>query len=389
MLRSPRAGRSLVLLVAATLLAGLSGEALAGRPRLADPNELGPYAVGHLLFTAVDAARGDRSLPSELWYPANPEDTVDAIPTFYDFNFLGLGLESAVAYEDVPPGDGLAFPLIIFSHGNGGVSWQSTFLMERLASHGFVVASPNHTGNTAFDAIRGTSVPFRQAAYDRPQDVSFLIDYLTTRTFDPLDPFFLKIHPFLVGVTGHSFGGFTALAVASGYSDPTMGPDLPPDPRVRAIAPIAPASSFLSDARLSGIELPMFLLSGTLDDTTPIDPQTTRPFALVSGRPIYRADVEGATHLHFANICDIGQELTELGLPDDYIEENLIDGFIATCRPPALPIDEAKRIQSFYVTAFFKRHLFFDPAYDEWLDDDYAVANEPGVVWFREDEGDE
>jgi predicted dienelactone hydrolase len=372
---------ALLLALAATLAAADAG---AGRPRFADPNALGAYAVGHTLFTAVDAARGDRALPSELWYPADAEDVVGATPTRYDFQFLGLGLDSSAAFEDVPPSDDLAFPLIVFSHGNGGVSWQSTFLMERLASHGFVVVSPNHTGNTVNDVIGGTAVPFRQSAYDRPQDVSFLIDWLSARSLDPLDPFYLKINPFVAGVAGHSFGGFTTLASASGYSDPTLGPDLPPDPRVRAIAPIAPASSVLDDARLASVELPMFLLSGTLDTTTPIVPQTTRPFALVEGRPIYRADVVDAGHLHFANLCDIGAELTELGVSDDAIEQ-LIDGFLATCRPPALPIEDVKEIQSFYLTAFFKRHLYGDPDYDGWLTDDWAETQQPGVTWFRID----
>jgi predicted dienelactone hydrolase len=378
--RSPLALATVLL----TALAAVAFDARAGRPRFADPSAPGAYAVGHTLFTAVDPARGDRRLPSELWYPADPEAVVGATPTRYDFQFLGLGLDSPAAFEDVPVSRDMAFPLIVFSHGNGGVSWQSTFLMERLASHGFVVVSPNHTGNTVNDLLGGTAVPFRQSAYDRPQDVSFLIDWLSARSLDPLDPFYWKINPFVAGVAGHSFGGFTTLASASGYSDPTLGPDVPPDPRVRAIAPIAPASGALDDARLASIELPTFLLSGTLDTTTPIVPQTTRPFTLVAGRPIYRADVVGAEHLHFANVCDIGVELTELGVSDDAIEQ-LIDGFLDTCRPPALPIEEVKEIQSFYLAAFFKRHLYGDPIYDDWLTDDYAETHEPGVTWFRLD----
>ena len=37
--------------------------------------------------------------------------------------------------------------LLVFSHGYRAINTQSTDLMEALASHGFVVASPEHTGN--------------------------------------------------------------------------------------------------------------------------------------------------------------------------------------------------------------------------------------------------
>jgi len=362
----------LLVLLAALLLAALP--ASAGRARQDAPGDPGPFAVGHGLIDLVDETRGDRPLPTEIWYPAEPgpSDTL----TFYDFDFFGLGLPSPLAYEDAPPGP-LAFaPLIIFSHGSGGVSWQSTFLMEALASHGFVVAAPNHTGNTVQDALNGTSVPLLQSAADRPLDVSFVIDRMLARSADPLDPLYQRINPFVIGVAGHSFGGYTALAMASGFSP--LG--IAPDPRVLAIAPIAPASGFFPDEDLASIDLPMFLLSGTLDTTTPIDPNTIRPWTLVDGPPVYRADVNGATHTHFAAVCDIGAVLAGLGLTDETID-TIVPDFIATCRPPALDPEEVKRIEVAYLVAFFRRHLYAYPFYDRWLTEDWAAANEPLVIY--------
>lgn len=375
----PRAGAVLALL----LLALAGTDARAGRVRYADPDGPGPYAVGHTLFVVEDPARGDRALRTELWYPVDPEDA-SGTPTFYDFQFFGRGILSDVAWEDARPARRYFFPLVVFSHGSGGVSWQSIFLMERLASHGFVVAAPNHTGNTANDEIGGTSDTFENNARNRPLDVSFLITHLLERSRRPVDPLFLKIDSTQIGVAGHSFGGFTALAMASGYEDAEAGTDVPPDPRVRAIAPIAPASRILSDAELASIGVPVFLLSGTFDTITPIDDDTTRPWDLVPGRPLYRADVEGATHLHFANICDIGAELLDFGATVEQIER-LIPGYTATCQPPAFPIEEAKRIQSFYLTAFFRRHLHADPRFEPFLTGEHAEANEPDVLWFRKD----
>jgi predicted dienelactone hydrolase len=375
--------RGAALLLGLVLALGAALPAHAGRPRYADPNALGRYAVGHTLFQAVDPARDGRTLRTELWYPVDPADA-GGVHTRYDFQYLGLGLDSTVAWEDAPPSHDVAFPLVVFSHGSGGVSWQSTFLTEALASHGFVVVAPNHTGNTANDALAGTSDPFPVVARNRPLDVSFLIDLLLARDFDPGDVLYLKINPFLIGVAGHSFGGFTALAMASGYQDAAAGTDVPPDPRVRAVAAVAPASSLLSDAELESIHVPVFLLSGTLDTTTPIDPETTRPWTLVPGRPLYRADVVGATHTHFAAVCAIAQVLATFGVPEPEIVM-LVPGYEETCKPPAFPIEEAQRIQSFYLTAFFARHLYGDRRYDGFLTPEWAADHEPDVLFQRRD----
>ena len=160
----------------------LADAARAGRPRYADPNDLGPFCVGHTVVDLVDAARGDRPLRTEIWYPVDPEDAV-GVPTFYDFQFFGLGLTSPIAIEDAEPAVSAYLPLVVFSHGNCGVSWQSTPLMEMLASHGMMVIAPNHTGNSVNQCV-GTANPdpVEVAARNRPLDVSFLIDLMLARS---------------------------------------------------------------------------------------------------------------------------------------------------------------------------------------------------------------
>lgn len=368
----------------ALLLLFVATTAQAGRPRYADPHGYGPYGVGHTILDTTDPARGDRALRTEIWYPADPEDAVGE-PAFYDFQFFNLGLVSPIAIEDAPITSTYWLPLIVFSHGNCGTSWQSTPLMETLASHGFVVLSPAHTGNTVNDCI-GTGNPdsFAVAAQNRPADVSFLIDTMIARSFDPSDFFFARVHPYRIGVAGHSFGGYTALAMASGVTRPDLGIEVAPDPRVRAIAPMAPASGVISDADLASISVPVFLLSASADTTTPVVPNTTRPWDLIGSRPLYRADVVGADHNHFASVCDISQALADFGVPERQIAQ-LVPGYFETCGPDAFSIDEARRIQGFYVTAFFKRHLYADPRYDVFLQPDYAAANEPNVEFSRKD----
>jgi predicted dienelactone hydrolase len=377
--------RSLLLAAVALvwLAAGLATSPAGATGSAPDPSTLGPFDVGHTQMNVVDPDREDRTLPTEIWYPADPGSAVGA-PTFY--SLLGpMGLTSAVAVDDIPPTESMFRPLIIFSHGSGGFAIQSIVLMETLASHGFFVAAPNHVGNTQFDEMNGTSDPFDVIARNRPQDASVVIDALLERSFTPGDSFFTKIRPFWIGAAGHSFGGFTVLALASGYED------IPADSRVTAILPISGAANILSDEELQAIDIPTLFLGGTEDDAVPIDPVTIRAFDLIStrGRDKYRVDIEGATHTHFANICDIGQLLIGLGLPPETWENlgagALLQPYEDTCTPEAFPIDEAVRIQNLYNVSFFSRYLRLDLRYQYFLTRFYAAHFEPVVTMIRAD----
>jgi predicted dienelactone hydrolase len=67
-----------------------------------------------------------------------------------------------------------SWPVIVFSHGFGGIRFQSYFLTERLATHGFIVIAPDHPGNTLVDfAQLGDDAAQAQSAIDRPLDILF------------------------------------------------------------------------------------------------------------------------------------------------------------------------------------------------------------------------
>jgi predicted dienelactone hydrolase len=269
-------------------------------------------------------------------------------------------------------------PLVVFSHGSGSLNIQSTGMMELLASHGFVVVAPNHTGNTIWDS---PGDPFAETAVNRPLDVSFLIDHMLARSEDPGDPFYHHISPLSIGVVGHSFGGYTSLAMPAGLDG-----QVPPDPRVRAIVPTSAVTSLHTDEELASITIPTMLIGGTLDNVIPIDPDTIRAFELISSRRLYRADIVGATHSHFANICDIGNALIDVGLPIEtwpFIGAgDLVFYYNEACVPGVFPVDEARRIQTLYTVAFFRRHLYLDLRYARYLKERYAEANEPDVIYF-------
>jgi predicted dienelactone hydrolase len=363
----PSSTVSLSLLLCSSLLHSAS----ASEP----PGSYGAWAVGHRQLASADASRGNRSLPLEVWYPVDAPDAVGPLTLYTLVSSLGLTLASAVAYAGVPVSNAGPRPLIVFSHGSGGLAIQSIKLMEHLASHGFVVVAPSHTGNTQADITGGTAVSLTQALLDRSPDVSFVIDHMTERSADSLDSFFGRIDAQKIGVAGHSLGGFTALAMASGYGA------IPPDPRVKAILPIAPSASYLSDAELAGISVPTLLLTGTLDSLLS---EQIRVFGLIDRVDRYRVDVIGATHTHFANICDIANTLIAASITEDLWPvigaAALVAPYHATCLPPAFSIEEATRIQNLYAAAFFRRYLLDDSFYDPYLTSDYALANEPFVI---------
>jgi predicted dienelactone hydrolase len=285
------------------------------------------------------------------------------------------------ALWNVPIAADLSMPLIVFSHGSGGVNIQSISLMERLASHGFIVIAPAHTGNTNDD----NSDTFAQSAIDRPQDVSFMIDHMLARNADPADMFYGHVSTDVFGVAGHSFGGYTAVAMAAGSSDGSV----PPDPRVDAIAPISGTTTAFTDAQLASIQIPTLFLGGTLDTAVPIDPNTTRPMGLVQSPDLYRADVEGATHTHFANICDIANALFNAGYPietwPDIGASALIEPYNETCSETAFDVKEAQRLQNLYVVSLFLRHLVGDLRYAKYLTVPYTEVNEPDATFYLRD----
>ena len=368
--------RFVVTLGVVALMAGLfagSAPGAAQGPRLPGPptpDGPGRHTVGFSTVEMVDAARDDRTLTVDIWYPA--DERSEAPTAALDLLLTDLELPGVLA--DPPPAKG-SFPLVVFSHGNGGVRFQSWFLMETLASHGFVVAAPDHAGNTALDALTGTSDPIAVAANNRPRDVSFVIDEMLARGRDPASALHGHIDEGNVAVAGHSFGGFTALATVAGFGD------YQPDPRVDAIVPIAAATFGLTDEQLASIDVPALLLSGTSDTTVPIEPGTAHAWDLLSGRPSSRVDVLDAGHNSFTNVCDIRDAYVAAGVGDPVlalVESQAEEG----CAPELLPIDDAHEVTNLYAVSFLTRELQGTARFAPFLTERYAERHDLPVELF-------
>jgi predicted dienelactone hydrolase len=309
------------------------------------PNDLGPsadpgpYPVGVRTLELADASRsnvtgtGPRPVTVEIWYPSTPTAVSGA--ERYVVNLFGFDVARTPTYRDVARAPG-EFPLVLFSHGNGGIRFQSLFLAAHLASHGYVVASPDHHGNTFLDILAGQIDAL--SAANRPLDMKFVLDDLLARNVASGDFFVGAIDASRIGMSGHSFGGYTTLALAAGATA---------DPRIGAFMPLAPASPF-NAAFLGSITAPILIQGGSLDVTTPFDTQQLAPFQLLSpgAEVVGLAELIGAGHFTFSDICEVPRDLV-----------GFIGGFGEACTPAHLPWRHAHDIVDYLALNFFDATL--------------------------------
>lgn len=326
------------------------------------PDEPGPFAVGRRTETVTDVDRDGRKLTVEIWYPA-----ADAgAPSPYEL-IAGIEFESELSTLDAEPSPEGPFPVVVFSHGSGGLRQQTASIVETVASHGFVVIAPDHAGNTAIDQLTGTETDRDTTATNRVQDVGLLIDQVESGELaaDVADIDQLA-------VMGHSFGGFTSLAVASGFGE------TPADERVDVIVPLAPASSLLSDEALESIRIPMLIVTGSADETTPVEPESTRPLELAAGEARL-VEIDGGSHSVVTNICNIVEAIegSSIDLPDGAADAAV--GLAGdTCEPTApVSVEEAFDISEAHVVSFLRFHLHGDQRYETVPDIDKATVRTP------------
>ena len=319
----------------------------------------GPYEVGVTTVVIDDA---ERPLTVEVWFPL--DTAVDVPPQRYTL-VPGVYYESPDAFA-APVGsiaDAEPFPLIVYSHGSGAIRFLHSSYTEALASHGHVVVAADHTGNTVFDRLAGTG-PSEQTAVDRPTDVSRLIDAFTNAEHPTAGPFARAVDAERVAVTGHSLGGFTSIASVTGIDTPNGA--VPPDERVDAIMPLAPAvlESLLSDERLATLDVPMMIVVGTDDATTPVDPNVTRLWELTTNSPAYRVELVAGEHQTFTDFCAYQDFLPQLEAVPEVVIDIVDDFSVEGCSPGDIDAARAAELTNTYVLRFLDEVFRGGPAID-------------------------
>lgn len=321
---------------------------------------------------------------TEIWYPA--PQSVKGSPTA-SYDVLALFSEEQRAQLDAPPLETFAvrdapvatthgpFPVVIFSHGHGGVRWQSTFLTVLLASHGYVVVAPDHTGGTLADAIAGHLYSVLDGLESRPLDVFYLMNALDH--LKPEDFLYGHIDLNRLGMAGHSFGALTSLRVAA--SDPRK--------RLKVIVPQAPPSTDVSWLGLPmpvKLGIPVQIQGARLDRTLEWD-ENIAPAWAAQQRPRYLLEFPTGGHFTFSDICQL--DLVTLAkkatvvVPDVDVEQLLGDG----CGPEAPPSAVAAPIMNHYAIALFNAVLRENEASLGLLNQSAADAVQPGAAVFTAD----
>ena len=339
---------------------------LAALPDLTQP---GPYDIRQVPLTLVDASR-DRTYAAEVFLPQDLAAVVGPLP------------------------------IVVISHGLGDSRTSFFGLAAHVASHGFAVALPEHVGSNSTQKqalLTGLDrETFRARAFlDRPLDVSFLLDELerlNTSTFEG------RLDVSRVTAVGHSFGGYTALALGGASidferlarrCDPTANllvdaamvlecralellndaavmerfAQSTQDDRVRLVIALATVSNLFGPQGIAQVSVPVMLLGGEVDLLAPVVPQQVAAFSWLQGPDRYLYLGENTSH---------GPDFTRLATQFLYIDESFEQG-----------LDEAliatQGVIKSLVVAFSQVYLSEDEDYRPFLRSAYveAVSAEP------------
>ena len=322
------------------VLAPLGARRCDGMPvgRTWDPSEPGPFPVGVRTLTLTDPTRPGRRLTTEVWYPAD-ESARAGRGTRYLLLQTPAVWEAPLAPRDATAG------LVVFSHGNRGVRYQSVFLTIYLASHGYVVAAPDHQGNTLSDS----SAPLEQAAADRVLDMDVVTSAMIARAESADDFFAASFDPRRVAWIGHSFGASTVLMAGALDNREMLDIALAPAFDERMPMVYAPPSYDLRAA--------LVVVGGARDQTVPFEHQQLA-FAR-SAAPRHLLELGEAGHFDFTDLCDA------LGSVEEIARE---------CSPTPEARSAAHATIDSVVTAALDRYVRCDPSAEAWLDPAMATT---------------
>ncbi len=262
------------------------------------------------------------------------------------------------------------------------------YLAEHLASYGFAVVltiSPNSSEEQLDRLINGlaSEIAPPESFVERPNDITAVLNYLeksssTANSVQNKIPNFDKIDWQNVGMIGHSFGGYAALALVSDAKIQfdelskacqdkykwnaslllqCVALDLPKqdyklgDPRIRAAIALNPVTSHvLGQASLSKITVPVAIVSSSDDTFAPAVPEQIVPFTWLTTPDRYLVLLNRAGHTAAAA----------------FVDSDRLNPEISRVLAGADPLASQNYLKTFSV-AFFKTHLVKESSYAVYL----------------------
>ena len=304
-------------------------------------------------------------------------------------------------------------PVVVISHGLASNPESFEDLAQHLASYGYAIALPQHPGSDTKQA-QALRKGYSREVFDvkefinRPKDISYVIDELERRN---QSEFGGRLDLENVGVGGHSFGGYTALAVAGAVIDfdylqqicdrlygglntalllQCRALNLPRetynfrDERVQAVIGANPVNSGIFGQKgLSEIKIPVFFISGNYDPATPAVFEQLRSFIWLTAPNKYLALAEGQAHVDFsqldAGITQVLDSVPNLTLP----EPSLLKTYGRSAVLSFFEVYVAKNAEYLpYLSASYDAYLSQDQKFKVYL---ISGASEPALKQAIED----
>ena len=223
-----------------------------------------PYQIGHTTITFFDASRSNRSIATEIYYPAD------------------------VAGVDVPltASNTLKFPSLVFGHGFV-MTWDAyQNFWEALVPNGYIIAFPKSEGS------------FSPSHLEFGKDLAFLINQMNILGTQNTSMFFNRVSP-KNAVMGHSMGGGASFLSVSLNSNITTLVNF-------AAAETSPSAITAS----ASISIPTLIFAGANDC---VSPPTTNQVPLYNGLTSAcktYINIIGASHCQMSNsniLCNFGE----------------------------------------------------------------------------------
>ena len=308
--------------------------------------EDGPFTAGTKDVTFL-SPRG-HEITLQIWYPAIENFGEQVI---YNNVLPGFAL------DDTTPDCSETRPVSIYSHGFPSIRWGSAFMMESLATHGFISIAPDHRYGTLLDANPNK---LGELLLSMPLDIMESFDWLINQNNAEGDLANCIVVENGYSMIGQSTGGYASMMISgaqisigvveSSCEDESASDQIKlihcnavnflesnkemventtitlQDSRVWATILLSPWNGTVLNQGISSVSVPSLVLTGDIDDTTVIS-EVNNTTTLLGNNLINYGIFNNSGHYAFAPIgCAVRgcEGLLDIGISTDLANESAI-----------------------------------------------------------------